>query len=264
MSLQLDARRKAMLEEMLRVPLPWLSAAEDGGSMGQPVAAATMAAPVSVRAAPVTVPSATRAAEPRQQPVHPPAMGADAAWTGIEAMDWEALAQAVSAAVQAGGGRRAVFGVGDLRPDWLVVGDPPSEEDEAALAPFAGDSGRLLDNMLAAVGASRQRGAYLTNVVKLRLPRDRNPEPAELAFWAPVLARQVQLLQPRVILAVGRFAVQSLLRSSEPIGRLRGQVHRHDATPVVVTFHPGYLLRNGGDKAKAWADLCLAQRVVRG
>lgn len=181
---------------------------------------------------------------------------------GVDGLGWEALEQVVgdwASALR----RKPVFGEGDLQPDWLCVGDPPVEEELRRGAPFAGDEGKLLDNMLQAVGASRRRGAYLTNAFKCRLPDDREREAEEAARWALVLQRQVELLRPRVILAMGRFAVQMLLQVNEPPGRLRGRVHRYGDVPVVVTFHPKYLLHNLPDKGRAWADLCLAQTVLR-
>ncbi|MCC2633164.1 MAG: Uracil glycosylase superfamily protein [Ramlibacter sp.] len=181
---------------------------------------------------------------------------------GVDGLGWEALEQVVgdwASALR----RKPVFGEGDRQPDWLCVGDPPVEEELRRGAPFAGDEGKLLDNMLQAVGASRRRGAYLTNAFKCRLPDDREREAEEAARWALVLQRQVELLRPRVILAMGRFAVQMLLQVNEPPGRLRGRVHRYGDVPVVVTFHPKYLLHNLPDKGRAWADLCLAQTVLR-
>jgi uracil-DNA glycosylase family 4 len=118
--------------------------------------------------------------------------------------------------------------------------------------------------MLAAVGVSRRKGAYLSNVLQCRAPDGRNPEPHEIAACAPFLRRQVQLLRPRIIVAMGRFAAQALLQTSEPLGRLRGRVHLFEDVPVVVSYHPAYLLRNLPDKAKAWSDLCLAQAAARG
>lgn len=181
---------------------------------------------------------------------------------GVDGLGWEALEQVVgdwASALR----RKPLFGEGDRQPDWLCVGDPPVEEELRRGAPFAGDEGKLLDNMLQAVGASRRRGAYLTNAFKCRLPDDREREAEEAARWAMVLQRQVELLRPRVILAMGRFAVQMLLQANEPPGRLRGRVHRFGDVPVVVTFHPKYLLHNLPDKGRAWADLCLAQAVLR-
>ncbi len=180
----------------------------------------------------------------------------------LDQLDWDALEQAVTQWASARR-RKPVFGAGDLRADWMCVGEPPLEEEERLGLPFAGDAGKLLDNMLAAVGATRRQGAYLTNALKCRLPDQREEEAQVLAESAAFLQRQVQLLQPKVILAMGRYAVQALLQSTEPLGKLRGRVHRHGAVPVVVTYHPAYLLRNLPDKARAWADLCLARSLLR-
>lgn len=241
MSLQLDARRRAMLEEMgVRVFGPHSLVRTDGPLPGPDRQALAEAVP---RPAGIATPAA----------VIVPAAPAAA-----DRLDWDELQQAV-AGWAAARGRKAVFGTGDLRPDWLCIGEPPVEEEERQGMPFAGEPGKLLDNMLAAVGASRARGAYLTNVLKCRPATDRAQEPEELAQSLAFLQRQVELLQPRVILAMGRFSVQALLQASEPMGRLRGQVHRFREVPLVVTYHPAYLLRNLPDKAKAWADLCLAR-----
>ncbi|MEO7641690.1 MAG: uracil-DNA glycosylase, partial [Ramlibacter sp.] len=121
-----------------------------------------------------------------------------------------------------------------------------------------------LDNMLKAIGLDRHHKVYIANVLKCRPPGNRNPEPAEVAQCEPFLARQVALLQPRIILAMGRFAVQSLLQTTEPIGKLRGRVHQYAGVPVVVTYHPAYLLRNLPEKGKAWTDLCLAMELLDG
>ena len=219
-------------------------------------------APVRVPAAAASLAVAQVAALQPVSPVGAAAARAMPAGSGVEGLDWDALEQLVgdwAAALR----RKPVFGEGDRQADWLCVGDPPVEEELRRGAPFAGDEGKLLDNMLQAVGASRRRGAYVTNASKCRLPDDRERERDEAAQWALVLQRQVELLRPRVILAMGRFAVQQLLQSNEPPGRLRGRVHRYGDVPVVVTFHPKYLLHNLPDKARAWADLCLAQSVVR-
>jgi DNA polymerase len=146
----------------------------------------------------------------------------------------------------------------------MVVGEAPGEQEDQQGEPFVGQAGKLLDNMLAALGLSRREKVYIANVLKCRPPGNRNPEPEEIAQCEPFLRRQVELLKPKIILAVGRFAVQTLLQTTEPIGRLRGRVHRYQDVPVVVTYHPAYLLRNLPDKAKAWSDLVLAQSVLRG
>lgn len=179
-----------------------------------------------------------------------------------DALDWDALRQAVTdwAAQRR---RTPVFGTGDLRAGWLVVGEPPMEDEERLGEPFAGDFGKLLDNMLAAVGASRRQGAYLTNVLKCRLPEDRSQEAAEVADSLAFLRRQVQLVQPRIIVAMGRVAAQSLLQTNEPPGKLRGRLHTWEGVPLLVTYHPLQLLRTPENKAHAWADLCLAQAALR-
>ena len=248
MTLQLDARQRAMLEEM-GIRLFWPEAPEPAPA-AVPVADAPVARASAMPVRPAA-PAAPAVATPRQ-PV-PLAAG----------LGWDELEAAV-AAWAAERRRPAVFGAGDRRPDWLCVGDPPVEDEERQGAPFAGDAGRLLDNMLAAVGASRQRGAYLATVAKCRLPADRAQEDEELAQGLAFLRRQLELLQPRVILAMGRYPVQALLPGGEPLGKLRGRIHEWHGIPLVVTYHPAYLLRNPADKAKAWADLCLAQSLLRG
>lgn len=253
MTLQLDARQRAMLSEMgIRVFLP--EQAAPAPEVQAVPAAVAVAAPVPA----ATVPPASAAQ------VRPPvAAPAAAGLLDVSAMDWDALEAAVRA-WGAAQGRRTVWGTGDLRPQWLCVGDPPDEEEERQELPFAGERGQLLDNMLRAVGVLRSQGAYLANCWTTRLPDARAPTPAELAQQDAFLRRQVQLLQPSLILAMGRFAVQALLRSGEPPGRLRGRVHRFEGLPVVVTYPPVALLRTPADKAKAWADLCLARSVLAG
>jgi uracil-DNA glycosylase len=184
-------------------------------------------------------------------------------------MDWNALQAAVADCRACGLCNRrtqTVFGTGDRQARWMVVGEAPGEHEDLQGEPFVGQAGQLLDNMLRAVGLSRSvqgtqdglSGVYITNTLKCRPPANRNPEPVELQACAPYLQRQIALLQPRIILAMGRFAVQALLGITEPLGKLRGRVHHHQGVPVVVTYHPAYLLRNPADKAKAWEDLCLA------
>ena len=189
----------------------------------------------------------------------------------VAAMDWPELRDTVAACTACAlcqGRRQAVFGVGHELAHWMIVGEAPGEREDATGEPFVGVSGQLLDNMLRALGLTREPGdparqVYIANAVKCRPPGNRNPEPGELARCEPYLQRQIELVRPRIILAMGRFAVQSRLRSAEPIGRLRGRVHRYQGVPLVVTYHPAYLLRNLEDKAKAWDDLCLAWHTVR-
>jgi uracil-DNA glycosylase len=277
---QLDARQRAMLAEMgVRVwaPRPMvepeppadspeaLSRAEPAAS-GQTSAAAAPRPAVKPQAVVVPVPA----------PASVAGLAATAAVTlrprpeGVDSMDWPTLEAAVSACQACGlceSRRHTVFGVGDRQSDWMVIGEAPGENEDLQGEPFVGAAGQLLDNMLRAVGRSRSgkgsQGAYIANVLKCRPPANRNPQPAEVAQCEPYLARQVALVQPKVIIAMGRFAVQSLLQTSEPIGRLRGKVHHYQGVPVVVTYHPAYLLRTPGDKRKAWADLCLAMDVLQ-
>jgi uracil-DNA glycosylase len=151
-----------------------------------------------------------------------------------------------------------------------VIGEAPGENEDLQGEPFVGAAGQLLDRMLAALRLTRAEDGdappaqrvYIANTLKCRPPRNRNPTAAELALCEPYLVRQIELLQPRIILAMGRFAVQTLLRSDEPIGKLRSRVHRYQGVPLVVTYHPAYLLRSLHEKAKAWDDLCLAAQTV--
>jgi uracil-DNA glycosylase len=188
----------------------------------------------------------------------------------IAALDWPALRQAVAgcrACALCESRRQTVFGVGNPQARLMIVGEAPGEQEDAQGEPFVGQAGKLLDNMLRALGLTRaadtpERQVFIVNTLKCRPPRNRNPEPAETALCAPFLTRQIELVQPTLLLAMGRFAAQALLASDEPIGKLRGRVHRWRDTPVVVTYHPAYLLRTLADKARAWDDLCLAASVL--
>jgi len=157
---------------------------------------------------------------------------------------------------------QTVFGVGDESADWMIVGDAPGAEEDRLGDPFVGQAGKLLDNMLAALGLERGRNVYIANVLKCRPPGNRNPQPEEVAKCTPHLERQIELVRPKLILAMGRFAAQTLLASDASIAALRGQVHRHAGVPLIVTYHPAYLLRTLPDKAKAWADLVFARRTM--
>lgn len=261
MSLDLDERQHAMLAEMgVRLFQP----------VRRPGVVAPLAAPAPAAvAAPATTVAPSRVVTP-VRPVSAPQAGAGAALrerpAGVAAMDWPALREAVAgcqACKLCGNRRNTVFGVGDEQADWLIVGEAPGENEDIQGEPFVGQAGKLLDNMLRALQLNRHNKVFIANVLKCRPPGNRNPEPEEVAQCEPFLRRQVELLQPRIILAMGRFAVQSLLQSAEPIGKLRGRLHSYHGVPVVVTYHPAYLLRNLPDKAKAWADLCLAADVMR-
>lgn len=276
-----DERQRAMLAEMgvrLWPPTP-------SGPLGAAVPAdlehpphppagrephGRVATAVSLRASDRSLPgppSEREGASVVAAPVH----GARA--VGVESMDWPALRAAVAGCTACGlcrGRTNTVFGVGHEQAHWMIVGEAPGEQEDRRGEPFVGKAGQLLDNMLRAVGLTREadaagddpaRRVFIANVLKCRPPMNRNPQPEEVAQCEPFLKRQVALVRPRLILAMGRFAVQSLLRSDEPIGRLRGRVHRYEGVPTVVTYHPAYLLRNPVDKARAWDDLCLAREL---
>lgn len=268
MALQLDPRRIAMLEHMgIRVWAAAPAEAVDAAGTMSPVAPVVAARPAPAAAATPPAVASAAASATLSAMSSPPALRP----AGVESMDWPALRAAV-AACQAcklcEGRRNTVFGVGAQRADWMIVGEAPGENEDLQGEPFVGQAGKLLDNMLRAIGLSRtaQQGddgsVFIANVLKCRPPGNRNPQPDEIAQCEPFLKRQVALVQPKIILAMGRFAVQSLLQSSEPIGKLRGRVHQYQGVPLIVTYHPAYLLRNLPDKAKAWADLVLAMQVM--
>lgn len=184
-----------------------------------------------------------------------------------QSLDWDGLAAAVAACTRCELHKtrtQGVLGVGDRNADWLVVGEAPGAEEDRQGEPFVGQAGKLLDAMLAAIGQARGRNVYIANVLKSRPPGNRDPSPDEVAACAPYLERQIDLIKPKIILALGRFAAQSLLLTDTPIGRLRGRVHEYRGVPLVVTYHPAYLLRNPADKAKVWEDLVLARRTLAG
>ena len=291
----LDDRRLAMLREMgvpFWQPLARTDAVEPAEPQQMPVApspepsrllppealtAVARPAPREEAPAPPPDPSAPSAPSEPAEPAEPAtALFSPAA--DLSTLDWPTLREAVAGCRACGlceKRRQTVFGVGHPRAHWMVVGEAPGEQEDLRGEPFVGPAGRLLDQMLAALGLTRaeaaaegvpaltpERQVYIANTLKCRPPGNRNPEPAELAKCEPFLVRQIELVQPQVILAMGRFAVQALLRTDEPIGRLRGRVHRYQGVPLIVTYHPAYLLRNLLDKAKAWDDLCLAMQTM--
>jgi len=249
-----------------RVPTPEVARA--------PAPAAPTARPPASAPAPATTIAA--AAGALQETLSDPVLAERAAT--IATLAWAPLQDAVASCTACGlceSRRQTVFGVGHAQADWMIVGEAPGEQEDLQGEPFVGPAGQLLDQMLRAVGQSRRadsgegreddqagdpaRRVFIANTLKCRPPRNRNPEPDEMARCEPFLKRQVALVQPKLILLMGRFAVKQLLKSDEAIGRLRGRVHRYEGIPVIVTYHPAYLLRNMPDKAKAWEDLCLAK-----
>ena len=184
----------------------------------------------------------------------------------IAALGWSDFAADVQACTACGlcrSRRQAVPGVGDAGAEWMFVGEAPGAEEDARGEPFVGRAGRLLDNMLAALGMRRERNVYIANVLKCRPPGNRTPEPGEVDACRPYLDRQIALTRPKLIVALGRSAATTLLGVDATIASLRGRVHRYQGVPLIVTYHPAYLLRNLPDKAKAWEDLCLARATVR-
>ena len=306
MTLQLDDRQRALLAEMgIKLWLPKAApatpeiVASGADSTGAEARSDAESAQSASAVAPATRAPAAPSA-PRVRPAAPPQSAAPEPQSamvlgprpeGVADMDWSQLEAAVAACRACGlcaGRTQTVFGVGARSADWMVIGEAPGENEDRQGQPFVGQAGKLLDNMLAAIGLSRQvgdtmnsvaaggdsvradgpkdskQGVYIANVLKCRPPGNRNPQPDEITQCEPYLRRQVALVQPKIILAMGRFAVQSLLQTTEPIGKLRGRVHHYEGVPVIVTYHPAYLLRALPEKAKAWQDLCLAMATVRG
>jgi len=268
-----DDRQRAMLAEMgFRLPAAAAVAAVEMPQASE----ATEPDPIDVAAPSPVVVRVARPAAAAQLPasVATPAAAPMATASDFTGMDLPTLREAVSACQACGlceKRRHAVFGGGALgQAQWLVVTDPPDDADDAAGEAFVGDVGRLLDRMLLGAGQRRMMGprgeaptAFVTPLVKCRPPRGRAPLPAELAACEAVLVRQIELLQPRLVLALGLQAARRLTGQTEPLGRLRGHVHRWGGLPVVVSFAPAYLLRSPADKAGAWDDLCLALRTTQ-
>ncbi|QCP49295.1 uracil-DNA glycosylase [Trinickia violacea] len=184
----------------------------------------------------------------------------------VHSLDWDALAERVAGCERCRLCEKrtnTVFGVGDRNADWMLIGEAPGENEDKQGEPFVGQAGKLLDNMLQSLTLARGTNVYIANVIKCRPPGNRNPEPDEVARCEPYLQRQVALVKPKLIIALGRFAAQSLLKTDSSISSLRGRVHQYEGVPVIVTYHPAYLLRSLADKSKAWADLCLARDTYR-
>lgn len=279
------SRRPLILRELGLLPLWQLRRAPDrcdetptatpdaAPPDGQPVASAPpprLANPIAPVAPPgsttrprIVVPTAV--ALPATPPVAPAKSNDTLRQQAIATMGWAELEQSISQcqACSLGHSRtQAVAGCGDRQARWLIVGEAPGEEEDARGEPFVGQSGQLLDHMLLSLGLRRDQDVYIANVLKCRPPANRNPLQNEVQSCTPYLQRQIELIKPQVILALGRFAIDSLLGSDAPLAALRGQVHRYRDIPLVVSYHPAYLLRNLPAKAHAWRDLLLAQSVI--
>lgn len=288
------ARRDAVLREMGLAPVWRLRAGGEDGAAEEidvlpestPVAAgldrgsaqASLPAP-PLPTEPVPEMRSARAAIPVRDLIPRPAGAASPAAASerrddgdparadrIARMDWDELEndiRACGACRLCEKRRQAVPGVGDRRAEWMFVGEGPGSEEDQRGEPFVGAAGKLLDAMLAAIGLKRGENVYIANAVKCRPPHNRTPQADEIATCHPYLARQIELVRPRVLIALGRPAALALLDAEISIGASRGRVFHRGDTPVVVTYHPAYLLRNQADKAKAWEDLCFARRLMR-
>lgn len=215
------------------------------------------------------VPAASAAPSALATPAAPPALAASP--SALPLPEGAALRLAVAtctACALCESRRQPVFGAGPERADWMIVGEAPGELEDELGEPYAGKPAQLLENMLRAVGVSTAAdaapasAAHVTTAVRCRPPGSRLPAADEIARCEPHLLRQVEWVRPKVILAMGSLAVQSLLRTREPLGKLRGRVHRYAGVPLIVSYAPSYLLRNLQDKARAWDDLCLAAETL--
>ena len=240
-------RRALMLREMeltpqwhLRQPLPAAAAVPAGSSQ----------APSTATVAPMASPTAT-AQERRSL---------------IMQMDWPQIKSCVASCTACAlhvGRNRTVFGVGDENADWLFVGEGPGADEDLQGEPFVGQAGKLLDNMLAAIQLKRGSNVYIANVVKCRPPGNRNPEAEEVLACEPFLHRQIDLIKPKLIVALGKVAAVNLLARQESVASLRNKIHHYRGIPLIVTYHPAYLLRSLQEKARAWEDLCFAMDTLQ-
>lgn len=271
-------RRAAFLHEMGLGPI-W---SQRGIAAPQAVAEAVMdVAPAGIPSMQATAVAVTTSAwaEPTPAaavPLHAPVtlaaseVATSTSFADIAQMDWAQLKSVVASCTQCGlckSRTQTVFGVGDQKAKWLFVGEGPGRNEDFQGEPFVGPAGKLLDNMFGAMGLKRGENTYIANIVKCRptdaSKRDRPPAAEEAAACIPYLERQIALIKPTVIVALGKTAAISLLKldPTTPVGKLRGTVHRYADLPLIVTYHPAYLLRNLKDKSKAWADLCLAMQT---
>ncbi len=204
-------------------------------------------------------------ADPEVEVVADDLVGTDQGGTETNILDWDALRAKVSTCTACPlheGRTQTVFGVGNPDADWMFIGEAPGAEEDRRGEPFVGRSGQLLDQMLAAIGQSRDT-VFIANIIKCRPPNNRDPKPEEAAACRGFLERQIQIVNPRIIIAVGKICAQNLLGTDSPVGRLRGKRHSFANVPLVVTYHPAYLLRSPSNKRKSWDDHCLARSIVQ-
>ena len=249
----MTTRRDAILKEMGLTPI-WKSRAIGTGAIGT-------GGPANAPVPPVPPGGFVEDEEPVAQT---PSVAREAR---IAKMEWPELKAVVPSCTACGlhkSRTQTVFGVGDENADWLLVGEAPGAEEDQKGEPFVGVAGRLLDAMLSSIHLARDNNVYIANVLKCRPPGNRNPESTEVAQCSPHLLRQVSLIKPKLIVAMGRFAAQTLLATDASIASLRGRVHTYHGVPLIVTYHPAYLLRTPADKAKSWQDLTFAVRTMGG
>jgi len=241
-------RRDLMLEEMGLTPVWRLRerAPADGGGEASEAPAASEGARITIHESRVTGSSDRR--------------------SEIMSLDWGPLKARVASCTDCplhAKRNQTVFGIGDENADWLFVGEGPGADEDAQGEPFVGQAGKLLDNMLAAIQLKRGQDVYIANLIKCRPPGNRNPEPHEALQCEPYLHRQIELIRPKLIIALGKVAAANLLASDASVASMRGRIHQYRGIPLIVTYHPAYLLRSLADKAKAWADLCFAVRFMK-
>ncbi|HUW25687.1 MAG TPA: uracil-DNA glycosylase [Gallionella sp.] len=250
-------RREAVLRELNLYP-QWKLRGGSGAATGQP-AAPSLCEPVAPVQAVASAPEAavepeiTTGSEQRREQI-------------ISELGWPALKTMVrdcTACQLRAGCTQTVFGVGDEQADWLFVGEGPGADEDAQGEPFVGQAGKLLDNMLLAIQLKRGKKVYIANIVKCRPPNDRTPERDEIATCLPYLQRKVELIKPKLIVALGKTAANALLGKDAALGSLRGKLHDFNGIPLLITYHPAYLLHSPMEKAKVWQDLCFATEVMR-
>lgn len=251
-------RREAVLRELNLYP-QWKLRGDNGAAVGQPVAPSLREQVVPVQAAApaqaaAVEPEITTGSEKNREQI-------------ISELDWPALKTLVrdcNACKLRAGCTQTVFGVGDEAADWLFVGEGPGADEDAQGEPFVGQAGKLLDNMLLAIKLRRGKNVYIANIVKCRPPNNRTPDADEIAACLPYLQRQIALIKPKLIVALGKTAANALLGKDAALGSLRGRVHDLNGVPLLITYHPAYLLRSPMEKAKAWQDLRLAVETMAG
>lgn len=254
----MTTRRDEMLKEMGLTPI-WRLRTREAAIQSNPTTPARVNLPdVAVEAALSAAPSLT---------ARDVSTAGDERRVAILRMDWSGLKDAVAQCVACplhARRKNTVFGVGDENADWMFIGEGPGADEDAQGEPFVGQAGKLLDSMLAAIKLKRGENVYIANVVRCRPPGNRNPEPDEARKCEPFLQRQIELIKPRLIVALGRVAALNLLARETSIASVRGRVLEYKGIPLIVTYHPAYLLRSLMDKAKAWEDLSFAVRTMQG